>query len=148
MQYFILPGCHEGHSVGFCLCPQLVLLEAGGSASNQDQVANGHFVNCGVILVSHHSISNKLVHSTSNMDGYRNGSVSSCNPELPIPFLISLQRSKARRHYDEGESQDDEIEGKRTYSIESKLRDEKFNVGNLVKEMKGEGILKKPAMMK
>ncbi|KAJ8044202.1 Lysine-specific demethylase 2B [Holothuria leucospilota] len=46
-------------------------------------------------------------------------------------------RSKARRHYDEGESQDDEIDGKRTYSLEDKLRTDKYNA-DLVKSMSGE----------
>ncbi|XP_022085617.1 lysine-specific demethylase 2A-like isoform X2 [Acanthaster planci] len=46
-------------------------------------------------------------------------------------------RVKARRHYNEGEHQDDEIEGKRTWNLERKINDEKFTT-KWVKIMNGQ----------
>ena len=37
--------------------------------------------------------------------------------------LFASQRIKARRHYNEGEHQDDEIEGRRTWNLERKISD-------------------------
>ncbi|XP_038053826.1 lysine-specific demethylase 2B-like isoform X2 [Patiria miniata] len=52
------------------------------------------------------------------------------------------QRVKARRHYNEGEHQDDEIEGKRTWNLEKKINDEKFT-SKWVKVMNGEDFTMK-----
>ncbi|XP_033627389.1 lysine-specific demethylase 2B-like isoform X1 [Asterias rubens] len=46
-------------------------------------------------------------------------------------------RAKARRHYNEGEHQDDEIEGKRTWNLEEKLTSERFT-NKWVKIMQGQ----------
>ncbi|XP_072164056.1 lysine-specific demethylase 2A-like isoform X2 [Diadema setosum] len=46
-------------------------------------------------------------------------------------------RHKVRRHYDEGEHQDDEIEGKRTFTLDDKLTADRYN-SPMVKTMSSE----------
>ena len=49
-----------------------------------------------------------------------------------------LQRVKERKTYTDVDIDDDEIEGKRNYALDEKLRSQKYNKG-FVQKLKGEG---------
>lgn len=63
-----------------------------------------------------------------------------CSSSLPSSpsFSSSLQRSGTRRRYHDDGISDDEIEGKRTFDLEEKLRSERFT-SDRVKRMEGKG---------
>lgn len=53
-------------------------------------------------------------------------------------FSLSLQRQKERKHYTDDCLDDEEIEGRRMFSVEEKLVSTKFKA-DYVKEMQGTG---------
>ena len=58
--------------------------------------------------------------------------------QLSSPSARRHQRTGTRRRYQDDGISDDEIEGKRTFDLEEKLRSDRFN-SNLVKHMEGKG---------
>ena len=56
-----------------------------------------------------------------------------------ILLLFPLQRQKERRVYTDQDIDDDEIEGKRLFSIEEKLNSPKYNASFVITRDSGEG---------